>query len=141
MQPRSSRIVSTHTYVCTTLYKCTCMKHYIVSCRVRASYVCILDMATISTCVFVALLSVLSVTGTEKDCPPWSKWYNGTAQCVCSDAMVPAIMCDQREQRSSLGLGFCAFQDSTTNGTVVAACPYVFPDHLIVDERIPLPIQ
>ena len=96
-------------------------------------------MATISTCVFIALLSVLSVTGTEKDCPPWSTWYNGTAQCVCSDAMVPAIMCDQREQRSSLGLGFCAFQDSTTNGTVVAACPYVFPDHLIVNEHIPLP--
>ena len=96
-------------------------------------------MATISTCVFVVLLSVLSVTGTVKDCPPWSTWYNGTAQCVCSDAMVPVIMCYQREQRSSLGLGFCAFQDSTTNGTVVTACPYVFPDHLIVDEHIPLP--
>ena len=96
-------------------------------------------MATISTCAFVALLSVLSVTDTVEDCPPWSTWDNSTAQCVCSDAMEYAITCDQQKQRSFLGLGNCAFQDSTTNGTVVAACPYVFPGHLIVDELIPLP--
>ena len=96
-------------------------------------------MAAISTCAFVALLSVLSVTDTVEDCPPWSTWDNSTAQCECSDTRVKAITCDQREQRSFLGLGFCAFQDSITNSTVVSACPYVFPDHLIVDEHIPLP--
>ena len=40
---------------------------------------------------------------------------------------------------SFLQLGYCVFQDSTTNDTVVAACRYVFPDHLIVDGHIPLP--
>ena len=40
---------------------------------------------------------------------------------------------------SYLHLGMCAFQYSTTNSTVVATCPYVFPDHLIKDGRIPLP--
>jgi len=92
-----------------------------------------------SSCVFVTLVTVLSVTGTVKDCPPWSTWDSNTAQCVCSDTMEYAIICDQREQRSFLRLGFCAFQNTTTNGTVVAACPYVFPDHLIVDQLIPLP--
>ena len=96
-------------------------------------------MATILTCAFVALLSVLSVTGTVEDCPPWSTWDNSTAQCECSDAMVKAIMCDQREQRSFIGLGFCVFQGSITDDTVVSACPYVFPDHIIMDECIPLP--
>ena len=92
-----------------------------------------------STCSLVALLSILSASDTVEDCPPWSTWDNSTAQCVCSDTIELIIMCDQREQRSFLGLGSCALQDSTTNDTVVAACPYVFPDHLIVDECIPLP--
>ena len=92
-----------------------------------------------STCSLVALLSILSASDTVKDCPPWSTWDNRTAQCVCSDTIELVIMCDQREQRSFLGLGSCAFQDSITNGTVVADCPYVFPHYLIVNECIPLP--
>ena len=103
----------------------------------------IVDMATIVyvTCVFVTLLSVLSTTGSLDECPPWFTWDNKSLQCACSDTMEYEIMytCDQRRQILFLQLGYCAFQDSTTNGTVVAACPYVFPDHLIVDERIPLP--
>jgi len=98
-------------------------------------------MATIVylTCVFVTLLSVLSTTGSLDECPPWFTWDNNSLQCVCIDTMEYEITCDQRRQISFLQLGYCAFQDSTTNGTVVSGCPYVFPDHLIVDGRIPLP--
>ena len=92
-----------------------------------------------SICVFFTLLVIVSVTGTVKDCPPWSTWDNSTAQCVCSDTMELVIMCNEREQRSFLRLGFCAIQDSTTNHTVVADCPYVFPDHLILGGYISLP--
>ena len=95
--------------------------------------------ALYSSCVFVALLSVLSVTGTVEDCPPWSTWDNSTAQCVCSDSMEYAITCDQKKQRSFLQLTYCACHNTTITGTVVAECPYVFPDHLIVDGYIPLP--
>ena len=91
------------------------------------------------SCAFVALLSILSVIDAVEDCPPWSTWDNSTAQCECSDAMEYAITCDQKKQRSFLQLGHCACHNTTTNGTVVAACPYVFPDHLIVDGHILLP--
>ena len=91
------------------------------------------------SCVVAALLSVLSVLDAVEDCPPWSTWDNSTAQCECSDAMEYAIMCDQQKQRSFLQLGYCACHNTTTIGTVVAACPYVFPDHLIVDGHILLP--
>ena len=92
-----------------------------------------------SSCAFVALLSLLSVTGTVEDCPPWSTWDNSTAQCECSDAMEYAITCDQQKQKSFLQLGYCACHNTTTNGTVVAGCPYVFPHYLIVQRYIPLP--
>ena len=96
--------------------------------------------ATVSfSCVVAALLSLLSVTGTVEDCPPWSTWDNSTVQCECSDAMEYAITCDQQKQKSFLQLGYCACHNTTTNGTVVAGCPYVFPHHLIVQRYIPLP--
>ena len=96
-------------------------------------------MAAVSYLHFlcVCLLTILPVTtSTVEECPPWSKLQNNT-QCVCSDVMKTEIMCDQIKQRSFLYLGFCAFH--TTNDTVVANCPYVFPRHLIVNDRIRLP--
>ena len=93
--------------------------------------------------VFLTLLSMLQVTGTEEECPPWFTLERSNnslfPQCVCSDVLELEVICDQREQRSFLHLGFCALQDSATNATVVAPCPYVFPDHLIVDSLIGLP--
>ena len=93
------------------------------------------------SCVFAALLSIVSATDTVEDCPPWSTPDKSNTQCVCSNHLEFRIMCDQYKQTTYLRLGFCALHDSSTNGTVVAACPYVFPDHLIADERIPLPNQ
>ena len=91
--------------------------------------------------VVVTLLSILSVAGAVDQCPPWFTLDNirGTRlpQCVCSNPMEFEITCNLTEQKSFLQLGYWAFQDS--NGTVVAGCPYVFPDHLIVDHLIPLP--
>ena len=98
-------------------------------------------MAEFSTCVLVTTLCccVLSVTGSVEDCPPWFVLENSSnSQCVCSNPSEYRIQCDQRKQMSYLQLGMCAFQDSTTNSTVVATCPYVFPDHLIKDGCIPL---
>ena len=78
--------------------------------------------------------------GTVEDFPPWFVLEDSSnSQCVCSNPSEHRIQCDQRKQMSYLALGMCAFQDSTTNSTVVAACPYVFPDHLIKDGHIPLP--
>ena len=96
----------------------------------------------LSTCVLATTLCccILSVTGTVEDCPPWFVLENSSnSQCVCSNPSESRIQCDQSKQMSYLDLGMCAFQESTTNSTVVAACPYVFPDHLIKDGCIPLP--
>ena len=105
-------------------------------------HLCISSMAAISyPSSILVLLVILSVTtSTVIECPPWFTLENNT-ECVCSSAMTNEITCDQTKQRSFLHLGFCAFEDSTTNDTVVANCPYVFPDHLIVNERIRLPKQ
>ena len=92
-----------------------------------------------SSCAIVTLLSALSLTGTVIGCPPWSTEITRMGQCVCSDPIEGAIKCDQRRLMTFIRVGHCAWQDSTTNDTVVADCPYVFPYHLIVDERIPLP--
>ena len=101
-------------------------------------------MATLCCFVSVALtlLSVAPMVHTE-ECPPWFMQENTTSSnsptCVCSTTQQYKIHCNQVKQESSLTLGYCAFQDTATNGTVVAACPYVFPKHLIVNYRIPLP--
>ena len=97
-----------------------------------------------SVLVLVLLPSIPSVTGTVEECPPWFTLESSDSslfpQCVCSDILdFEFIICDQSRKMSFLQLGYCAFQDSTTNATVVAACPYAFPDHLIVDGHIPLP--
>ena len=93
--------------------------------------------------VFLTLLPILQVTDTEEECSPWFTLERNNSslfpQCVCSDVLELGVICDQREQRSFLQLGFCAFQGSATNATVVAPCPYVFPDPLIVDSLIGLP--
>ena len=95
------------------------------------------------TVILVSLLTILSATGTVDDCPPWFTLDNSTSslfpQCVCSDAVKYEVKCDQRKQRSFVSLGFCVFQDNTTNDTVVADCPYVFPHHLIEGHHILLP--
>ena len=91
------------------------------------------------TAVLVSLLCFLPSTGAVDECPPWFTLDN-SSQCVCSDVMEYDIMCDQKQRRSFLYLGSCAFQDTMTNDTVLCGCPYVFPYHLIVDEAIiPLP--
>ena len=101
-------------------------------------------MATLCCFVSVALtlLSVAPMVHTE-ECPPWFMQENTTSSnsptCVCSTTQQYKIHCNQVKQESSLILGYCAFQDIATNGTLVAACPYVFPKHLIVNYRIPLP--
>ena len=78
-----------------------------------------------------------------EECPPWFRLKNITGslipQCVCSTTQQYKISCNQVKQESSLTLGYCAFQDTATNSTVVAPCPYVFPKHLIVNYHIPLP--
>ena len=95
------------------------------------------------TAVLVSLLTILSATGAVDDCPPWFTLDNSTSslfpQCVCSNAVKYEVKCDQRKQRSFVRLGFCVFQDNTTNDTVVADCPYVFPHHLIESHHILLP--
>ena len=101
-------------------------------------------MATLCCFVSAALtvLSVVPMVYTE-ECPPWFTQENSTSSnsptCVCSTTQQYKINCNQVKQESSLTLGYCAFQDTATNGTVVAACPYVFPKHLIVNYHIPLP--
>ena len=97
-----------------------------------------------STSVLVlVLLSILSVTGTVEECPPWFTLESSNSslfpQCVCSDTLDFKIVCDQRRKMSFLQLGYCAFQDFTINGTVVADCPYVLPEHMRVGEHVPLP--
>ena len=96
-------------------------------------------MAAYSSCVLLTLLSVLSAAGTVDECPPWFTQGNNNTPCVCRETMDMFIICDQMNEQSFLRLGFCAFHHSTTHQTVVAACPYVFPDHLIKDQLIPLP--
>ena len=95
-----------------------------------------------TTFAVLILFSIKLVVGSE-ECPPWFTLENTTGslfpQCVCSTDDQPWIICNQILQKSYLNLGYCAFQDTATNGTLVAACPYVIPKHLIVDGHIPLP--
>ena len=87
---------------------------------------------------------VTAVVCTEEQCPPWFLLENSTSssqfpQCVCSDILPYFIKCNQREQTSYLKLGHCAFQHSTTNDTMVAPCPFVFPTDLIQNWFMRLP--
>ena len=87
---------------------------------------------------------VTAVVCTEEQCPPWFLLENSTSssqfpQCVCSELLPYMIKCSQREQTSYLRPGHCAFQHSTTNDTMVAPCPYVFPQPLLEKGLLQLP--
>ena len=103
-------------------------------------------MAVLSI-VQVALLLVTVVGNTEQvgDCPPWFERANATwpntngTYCACSSIDSYHIVCDQRQQQSSLRLASCVFYDSQTDDVVVAECPFLFPKHMIKNNAIPLP--
>ena len=97
--------------------------------------------------VQVTLLFVTVVGSTEQvqDCPPWFERANATwtntngTYCACSSVDSYHIVCDQKQQQSSLRLVSCVFYDSQTDDVVVAACPFLFPKHMIKSNVIPLP--
>ena len=104
-------------------------------------------MMTVNILATAALLLISIVTAvvcTEEQCPPWFLLENSTSssqfpQCVCSELLPYMIECSQTEQTSYLRQGHCAFQHSTTNDTMVAPCPYVFPQHLLEKGLLQLP--
>ena len=78
----------------------------------------------------------------EAECPPWFVSGNNSGsspQCVCSPYVSFMIDCVQKEYKSYLILGHCAFRISYLNKTVVAECPYVFPQHLFEGFKLRLP--
>ena len=93
--------------------------------------------------VIVSLVLLVRVSGVADECPPWFILQHSNdshfPQCVCSEAEPQQIICRQKERKSFLKLGHCAFQDESLNTTIVGSCPYVFPDHLIHNGLIPLP--
>ena len=100
-------------------------------------------MAVLSI-VQVALLLV-TVVGQVEDCPPWFERLNTTwrgtsvTYCACSSASSDHIVCDQKQQQSSLRLASCVFYDPQADDVVTAACPFLFPKHIIKNNVIPLP--
>ena len=91
--------------------------------------------------VILPLLVCVSSIGDE--CPPWFILDKSNdshfPQCVCSVALDSFIICSQREHTSYIKVGHCAFQDETTNDTVVTGCFYTFPPHLVHNGLIRLP--
>ena len=97
--------------------------------------------------VLVTLLvstSFLQAVIAEDQCPPWfvsdnSSGFSSFPQCICGQYIPSMIDCVQKEHTSYLILGNCAFHISDSNDTMVAPCPYVFPEHLFEGFRIRLP--
>ena len=93
--------------------------------------------------VIVSLVLLVRVSCVGEECPPWFILQHGNdshfPQCVCSEAEPQQIICRQKERKSFLKLGQCAFQDEAINATTVSACPYVFPGHLMHNGLISLP--
>ena len=101
-------------------------------------------MAVLS--IVILLVTVVGNTEQVGDCPPWFEWVNATwpstngTYCACSSTSLDFyIRCDQRQQQSSLRLASCVFYDSQADDVVVAACPFLFPKHMIKNNVIPLP--
>ena len=100
----------------------------------------------------IGLLAASSVQGKNNSrdtpCPPWFISYaNCTAtittekysHCICSPYLAFRITCQQMEHTSYLKLGNCAFYNNVTGDTIVGACPYIFPEHLFVNQFLKLP--
>ena len=71
----------------------------------------------------------------EAQCPPWfvsdnSNGFSSFPQCICNRYLPFMIDCVQTEHTSYLMMGYCAFRISDSNDTMVAECPYIFPEHL-----------
>ena len=100
-------------------------------------------MAALS--IVILLVTVVGNTEQVGDCPPWFEKVNATwtntngTYCACSSIDSYHIVCDQKQQQSSLRLASCVFYDSQTDDVVVAACPFLFPKHMIKNNVIPLP--
>ena len=77
----------------------------------------------------------------DSQCLPWFVPDNssGLSQCVCSIYLPFMINCVQKEFASYLMQGHCAFHISDSNDTMVAQCPYVFPESLFEGFQLRLP--
>ena len=54
--------------------------------------------------------------------------------------MPESVVCDQRNQKSSIRLAFCVFYDSERDHIMASDCPFIFPESVIKDNNmIPLP--
>ena len=97
----------------------------------------------IPSVVLVLLLVVSTTTAVEK-CPPWFQWVNMSTctsygYCVCDTPIPESVVCDQRNQKSSIRLAFCVFYDSEKDHIVGSECSFIFPESVIKDNVIPLP--
>ena len=95
--------------------------------------------------VLVGLLvstSFLQAAIAEEECPPWFIVDNSSgicSQCICSHYLQFMIECVQTKNTSYLMLGYCAFHITDSNDTVMAPCPYVFPEHSFEGFKLRLP--
>ena len=72
-------------------------------------------------------------------CPPWFTWVNSSGYCLCGMELPSRIVCNQKKQVFSLFQGSCIFHDSEESTTVVAWCPFMYPENAMKDGLIPLP--
>ena len=97
--------------------------------------------------VFLLLAGSLQAAalGTDVSCPPWflptsvTVGGNTGKACFCSPSLPSRIMCFQKTNSTYLKVGSCAFWNNATGRTMVGACPYVFPGHLIDNQLLKLP--
>ena len=94
--------------------------------------------------LLVVSTSFLQAVIAEDQCPPWfvmdnSSGFSSFPQCICGQYIPSMIDCVQKEHTSYLMLGYCAFHISDSNDTMVAQCPYVFPEHMFEGYRLRLP--
>ena len=92
--------------------------------------------------VVLVLLLVISTIAAVEKCPPWFQWVNTSTYygyCVCDSPIPDSVVCDQRNQKSSIRLAFCVFYDSEKDRIVASECSFIFPESVVKDNVIPLP--
>ena len=117
-----------------------CLHSCVHNTRRLSGYSRLVIMIAIPSAVLVLLLVVSTMA--VQECPPWFEWLNmsnSSGYCACVTKLPESVICDQKNQVSSIRLGICVFYDPSKDSIVAAVCPFLLPKSLMKNNVIPLP--
>ena len=95
-------------------------------------------------CLSAVVCVILGSGQCQHECPyPWFYYNTNKSECICSKPIDTMITCDEENNQTYVHRGTCVaanrIDEHNMSSTIVAVCPYLFPQRMFHGDKIPLP--